>query len=65
MQWICPRVIFIEVVGKYLRVKEVHGVSRQRKGICTATEAGLILAVGRDPWVGQTQGLRLTITLVS
>ena len=54
MQWICPRVIFIEVVGKHLRVKEVHGVGRQREGICTAAETRLILIVGRDPGVGQT-----------
>ena len=65
MQWIGPRVIFIEVVGKHLRVKEVHGVCGQRKGIGTATEARLILIVGRDPGIGQTQGPGLTTTLVS
>ena len=57
MQWICPRVIFVEVVGKHLRVKEVHGVRGQREGVCTTTEARLILIVSCDPGVGQTKAL--------
>ena len=57
--------IFFEVVGKHLRVKELHGVDRQRKGICTAAETRLILVIGCDPGIGQTQGLGLTTTFVS